>query len=313
MAEQFILFFALLLTGYLCKKGDIIDDGMNRSINRFIINIAYPCLIVYRIGSLEMTKGVFINFMIALFVSTMLMAIYSVYAYWYVRLRKFPKVDLSVSEFSIISPNNGFMGFPFALAFLGEYGLLYMIACNLALNIMFFSYGIHLMTREKRTKQLTIKGVVVSIIKLLINPKISAAYVGLAICISGIQIPWVITEYLRLIGGVATPMAMIFIGSTLVGSSIFAIVKSLMKVEIVISKLLILPAVTLAIVYFLPIEPMVKSICILSCAMPVATTVPIFAERFSKNQGLASEVLFLSTIASLVTIPLFLAVISKIF
>ena len=262
MAEQFIL-FALLPTGYLCK-GDIIDDGMNRSINRFIINIAYPCLIVYRIGSLEMTKGVFINFMIALFVSTMLMAIYSVYAYWYVRLRKFPKVDLSVSEFSIISPNNGFMGFPFALAFLGEYGLLYMIACNLALNIMFFSYGIHLMTREKRTKQLTIKGVVVSIIKLLINPKISAAYVGLAICISGIQIPWVITNTLDLLEVSQHHGHDIYRINP--QGSILSIVKSLMKVKSSL-QIAYTSCSDLAIVYFLPIETMVKHMHLV-CARP---------------------------------------------
>ena len=312
MAEQFILFFALLFTGYLCKKGGLIDDGMNRSINKFILYLAYPCLIVYRIGSLEMSQEIFANFMIALFISLGLMAVYGLYAYGYVRFRKFPKVDQGVAEFSMISPNNGFMGFPIALAFFGEYGLLYMVACNLSLNIMFFSYGIHLMTRESRIKSVTVRGVAFRIIKLLLNPNILAAVIGLLISISNVQILWVIQEYLRLMGGIATPMVMVFIGSTLAGSSLITILKNSLILEIGINKLLLLPAVTLAIVFFLPIDPLVKSICILSCAFPCATTVSMLAEIHGKNKEMASEALFLTTIASLATLPFVLTLISRI-
>lgn len=313
MAGQFIIFFALLMTGYLCRKTNIIDDGMNRSINSFIINVAYPALILGRIGSLEMAEGIFANFMIALGICTFLFVIYGLYAFAYVSLRKFPKADRAVGEFSIISPNNGFMGFPIAFAFFGEIGLLYMIACNLALNLMFFSYGIHLMMRDREGYTMGFKDVMKSIGKLLVNPNILAAVLGLIICSNNIIMPETLVTYLGLIGGIATPMAMIYIGSTLTGSNIFEIIKDKMIIEIVANKLLIIPALTLLALFFIPMDPLIKIICVLSSAFPSATTVPIFAEIYNNKKSIASEALFLSTIISLVSLPLIITVLKYLF
>lgn len=312
MATQFIIFFALLVTGYLCKKTGIIDDGMNHSINKFIIHVAYPCLILNRIGSLEMEKGIFGNFLITLLVSGGFLMFYSLFAFWYVKFTGFPEEDTGVAEFSIISPNNGFIGFPIAVTFFGEYGLLYMVACNLALNIMFFSYGIHLMTRTGESGKPTIKGVLSSVVRLCINPMIGSAVLGLIICGYGIIIPETIKTYLELVGGIATPMAMIFIGSTLAGSSLLKILKNRLIIKIAVSKLFILPALTLVIVFFLPLDPIVKCICVISCALPCATTVPMFAEQYKKNKSISSEALFLSTVISFATVPAVISIVNTI-
>lgn len=308
MAGQFIIFFALLMTGYLCRKFNIIDDGMNKSINSFIINVAYPCLILGRIGSLEMAEGIFENFMITVGLYTFLFIVYGFYSVGYVNLRKFPKELRAVGEFSMISPNNGFMGFPVAFAFFGEIGLLYMIACNLALNLMFFSYGIHLMTRDEEGYSLGFKDIMKALGKLILNPNIVSAVAGLIICSNNIIMPETIVTYLGLVGGVATPMAMIYIGSTLTGSNLFKIIGNKMIVEIVMNKLLIIPLLTLLIVYFIPMDPLIKIICVLSSAFPCATTVPIFAELYNNNKNVASEALFLSTIVSLISLPITITV-----
>lgn len=312
MSGQFVIFFALLATGYVCRKTNIINDGMNKSINSLIINVAFPCLILGRIGSLEMAGGIFENFMITLGLYTSLFVIYGFYAVLYVSVRKFPKEDRAVSEFSIISPNNGFMGFPIAFAFFGEVGLLYMIACNLALNLMFFSYGIHLMTRDEEGYTMGFKDIMKSLGKLLVNPNIVAAVAGLIICGNNITMPETLVTYLDLVGGVATPMAMIYIGSTLTGSNIFKIIKNRMIIEIVINKLLIIPALTLLIVFLLPMDPLIKTICVLSSAFPCATTVPIFAELYNNKKSIASEALFLSTIVSLISLPIIITVLEHL-
>lgn len=304
MAGEFLIFFALLITGYLCKKIHLIDDGMNKSINNFIIYVAYPCLILERIGSLKMADGIFENFMITLGIYGFLFVVYGFYAFSYFKVRKFPKADRSVGEFSMISSNNGFMGFPIAFTFFGEVGLLYMIACNLTLNLMFFSYGIHLMTRDKEGYKNSFKDILISLGKLLLNPNIWAAVLGFIISGNDFEIPETMSKYLALVGGIATPMAMIYIGSTLVASNIFKILTSKIIIEIVVNKLFIIPALTMLVVFFIPMDPLIKTICVLSSAMPCAATVPIFAELYNKNNSMASEALFLSTIISLGSIPI---------
>jgi hypothetical protein len=62
MYQQFALLFLLIATGFLCKYFKIIDDSMMKGLNRFIISVAYPCLILNRTALLIMQQGIFTNF-----------------------------------------------------------------------------------------------------------------------------------------------------------------------------------------------------------------------------------------------------------
>lgn len=309
--QQFIIIFELTITGYLCRKRGIIDDGMNRGMNKFIIMIAYPCLILDRMGNLGMPKGAFQSFGITVLISLVMFFVIGGYAYLYMKARKYSAEDAPVAEFAVFAPNNGFMGFPIAFMFLKDLGLLYMIACNLSLNIIFFTYGIKLMKRGKDLPKKNLWSKVLEVGVLLVNPKISAAVIGLILCYFEIRLPEALNTYLSLVGGIATPMAMIFIGSTLATCKIKDCMKDRMVLEVSVNKLIMAPIITAAIIWFMPIDPLVKAVLILGNAIPVATTVPIFSEQFDRNKEMASEVLFVTTLFSTVTIPIAVWLLSK--
>ena len=305
MYQQFALLFLLIVTGFLCRKYNIVTDAMMSGLNKFIIVISFPCLILYRTSNLDIDHKIFTNFLITLLIFVCLMFIFALYAYFYTKARKFPRDDTPVIEFSICCPNNGFMGFPIAMVFFGDIGLLYMIACNLGLNVFFFSYGVLLMKRDRIEPGQSLKKKILELIFLLINPKICSAVVGLIICYNQINLPEIIDTYLSTVGAVASPMAMIYIGTTIVGGLSFSILKDRAVIEAGISKLLVVPIITILIVFFLPIDPLVKNTLIIANTLPVATTVPIFSQQYDRNKKLASEILIVSTIVSMVTIPMF--------
>ena len=95
----------------------------------------------------------------------------------------------------------------------------------------------------------------------------------------GNGVPGVLDEYLLYIGNVSTPMAMIFIGSTLTNYKFRDIIRSVVTIEGSAVKLLLLPLLTLAAVAFLPIDPLIRSILVLGISFPTATTAPMLAER----------------------------------
>lgn len=312
MYQQFILLFALIVTGYIAKKRQIINDSMNHGMNKFIITVAYPCLILDRMGSLEVPQGVFANFVLATVLALVMFLMYGTYAYLIIRKSRCSEVDAPVAEFAILAPNNGFMGFPIAVTFFGELGLLYMVAGNLALNIIFFSYGISLMRRGEDTEHIPGIKKVLKILSLLANPKISAALLGLILCSMDVVLPEMIQKYLSLVGGIATPMAMIFIGASLSDCELKTVIRNRTALNVAVNKLVIVPAITFLLLYFLPVDPYVKIALILGSAMPVATTVPIFAEQYSRNAGFASQLLFLSTILSMASIPLTVTILKQV-
>lgn len=313
MLGRYLVLFAILFTGYFLRKINFLDDEMNRGLNKFIVYFAYPCMIVHNIGTLEMTGKLVGNFLIMLVLSIASFFLYGGYMYLYAKWRKFPREISNVAEFASASPNNGFMGFPITLLFYGEKGMFLMLAHNAAMNFFFFTYGIKVLQRNKthggtRTPRAAIR----SVLKVITNPNTVALALGLVLSITGVGLPGALDEYLVYIGSVSTPMAMIFIGSTLAKFSFKEIIKERVTIEGSINKLIILPLLTVAIVYFLPIDDFIKAMLVLGCSFPGAAVVSMLAEQEGEDHTVSSKILFLSTIVSIATIPLTVMLINAV-
>ena len=310
MYQQFFVLFAIVFTGYFLRKINILDDHMNNGLNRFIVYFAYPSLIVLSIGSLELTDGLLIDFLFMLLLTLGFFGLYSVFAYLYAKMRKFPISKANVIELSMTSPNNGFMGLPIALVFFGEKGLLLMIAHNAAMNIYFFSYGLICLRRNNENHgRIEIKVIIIELFKLLLNPNILSLIIGMFICLNGIVFFPPIERYLTIIGNVATPMAMIFVGSTLANSKIKHIFANHIVIEAALVKLIAMPLLTYLCLALMPISPLIIATSVLGSAFPSAATVSILAEQECQDTEMSSQILFLSTLLSIGTLTLFLKLI----
>ena len=142
MYGQFFVIFAMIFTGFLLRKIGFIKEEMNNSLNKFIVYCAYPCLLAYNIGIMDMTVDFLLDFILMLCVSEVILLGFALFARIYGKLRHFPVRVSNVIELSMSCPNNGFMGFPMGLAMLGSTGLFLMTAQNSAMNIFFFTYAI---------------------------------------------------------------------------------------------------------------------------------------------------------------------------
>ena len=304
MYGKYFVLFAILFTGWFLRKINFIDDRMNRSMNKLIVYFAYPCMIVHNIGSLDMSSRILVQFLTTFVISLVCFYIYGAITYGYSRLRRFPENEANVLEFSMACPNNGFMGFPVAVLFFGQTGLLLMLTHNAAMNFFIFTYGTKLMRRNfEDRRRATPKSVFKATIKLLLNPNILALIIGFIISLCGGLIPEAVDEYLLYLGNISTPMAMIFIGSSLTKCRFRDIIKNHLTIEASLMKLVWLPVITLGIVYFLPVSAIIKCIVVLGICFPTAETVSMLAEQEGQNEAAASKVLFLSTVVSIVTIP----------
>ena len=304
MYARYFVLFAMLFTGWFLRKINFIDDKMNHSINKLVVYFAYPCMIVHNIGTLEMSRTVITQFLISFVLSLVCFYLYGLVSWLWAKARKYPRDISNVAEFAMALPNDGFMGFPVALIFFGETGLLLMLAHNAAMNIFTFTHVIRLMRRNnKGQRKMTPNLLMRAVLKFLVNPNILALMIGFVIGLLGTGLPQAVDEYLLYIGGVSTPMAMIFIGSNLTNYDFLETARDLRVLECSAVKLLVMPALTLAIVYFLPVAGIIKCCVVLGIAFPTAATVSMLAEQEGQSVGMASRVLFITTVASIVTVP----------
>ena len=261
-------------------------------------------MILVQTAMLDVDHIVFQNFLLVLVLSLALFLLFGGFARLYCKGKRFQKEDRSTTELTMFLSNNGFMGFPITMAFFGNIGLLYMVANNVAMSIFAFTYGVSAInrgTQDKNTAGFSER--FFRFLKSLANPNIIAAIGGILLCYSGVKLPSAATGFLETVGTIAGPMAMVSVGTMLAGSFGLHSFKKRAVLEPVISKLFIVPAMATVILWFLPLEPMAKMVLILANLLPSAAIVPLLCEQYGKDKRLASEIVVVSTLISMVSIP----------
>ncbi|MEE3362428.1 MAG: AEC family transporter [Anaerovoracaceae bacterium] len=309
MYGQYFVLFAIMSAGFILRKINLIDGDMNRGLNNFILFFSFPCLIIKNIGTLEMTGHVFTMFMQMMIMTFVVFFGGTFIPRLYYRLRGYSEKDRPTFEFASTMPNNGFLGFPIALLIYGQEGLLMMLATIFAFNVYAYGYaqnGYHRFDND-RTGGSSVGQILLKLIK---NPNIIGLFIGFALSFFEISMPDPIFTFLDYMGGIATPMSMIYIGSSLAGTKFSVMVRDPKIWEGTFAKLIAMPALTLAFVWFLPLFPMVKMGLVLTMAFPVAALVPMLADMEKKDSTYGVMLLFLSTLLSMGTLLLWIWIIN---
>ena len=211
-----------------------------------------------------------------------------------------------VERFSCIYSNCGFMGIPLVSALYGSEGVLYLTGFITVFNLLVFTHGYMMMKEERDLSALK---------KALTSPTIIAVFIGAICYVARLRLTMIpaageiFSSAFQLVADINTPMAMLIAGATAAQSSLRKAVtdKGIMLTAAV--KLILMPAAAIGIMTLLPdaVPELPKTIVCIACACPAATTGMMFALLFDKNARRCSEIFALTTIISLLTLPVMAA------
>jgi predicted permease len=294
VADQIFILVLLIAAGYIAVATKIVDPRTTRGLSGLLINITIPALIIASM-QVPFTPERLVG------AETLLLATGALYVFsfalaWAVsKAMRVPPAEEGVLQFAIVFGNVGFMGFPVALTLFGQSSLFYVAIFNLVFNVLVFSVGIAMLAggRGERFDP-----------KLLANPGIAASVAGFLLFLGSVEIPGPFIDAIDLLGGVTTPLAMIIVGAML---ATFPAREMIGDWRVWTASAVLLLGIPVAYVYlFSPIfpDPLINGVMIAMAAMPAAANTVIFAEQYGADSRLASQIVFVSTIGSLVTIPL---------
>lgn len=146
-----------------------------------------------------------------------------------------------------------------------------------------------------------------TICRNLCTPTIIAIFAGVICFVTGIKIPAVIDNPIQYIANMNTPLAMLIAGANLAQSNIVSSLKSLRMYYLCALKLIIFPVIGMLILYIFNFQSFdfnVPFTVFIGMACPAGTSAIMFAERYNKDSLYATEIFVLTTILSLITIPL---------
>ena len=293
---QIISLFLIMIIGYVLRKKNIFDDAANVRFTRLIMYVSLPSQIVKAFVS---TQGIVSNREVLLMfgISLLTYLFYAVIGVLFIFVFRVPSDKKSTYLFMMMFGNVGFMGFPLTEALLGEEALIYAVIFNVIFNLLVYSVGILMISKQEGDFKFPLK-------KLLNMPLISAV-ISIVLYFGKVQLPEVVIQSLDFMGNVTTPVAMLILGSTIAGMPWKELFDEWRIYIFTVFKLFVIPVLVIALLKLAPeINPLIYGSLILLSATPVATNTTMLAIEYDGDRALASKGIFFTTLLCMLTIPL---------
>ncbi|PKM59928.1 MAG: transporter [Firmicutes bacterium HGW-Firmicutes-4] len=292
--SQMVELFLILALGYIAAKKKVVGPKFGTQLSNFILSITLPCMMLASVATMPEdtdNNNVLMMFVIAILFYVVMPFI----AYFIARILLVKKEDRHMYMYMTIWSNVGFMGFPVIASIFGEGAIFYATIFNLIFNVSNFTLGIMLMSKEGR-KALDFKK--------FLSPGIVSSIAAVIMFSIHLKLPALLNDTLKTVGDTTTPLAMVVIGIALSGITVRSVFTEFRLYPYVIIKQILLPLMAWAILKNVIVNPYLLGIVIVIIAMPVATSSVLFANRYENNVALATKGVFLTTLASVVTIPM---------
>lgn len=306
---KIIVIFIMIGVGVLLNRLDILPEESNLYVSRLVILVGSPCLLFNAIVKKELTEETLIVTIEMVVCSIVFFICGTLISYLIIRILNMKNdADAGVYMSLMTTINSSFMGFPVMQAAFGEDGLYLMIMGNIVFNIYLYSFGIIQIKYGKKEKESALEKV-----KVIFNPCIIASALGLFFMISTIELPSLIMEPIMQIANITVPLSMISVGMSIGGSSLFKIIENKKLIIICLTKMLLWPLLAFCVAIFLNIPDIVKCIVVMMSALPSSVSSGVLVRKLDKNANVASQGIVLSTLISVVTIPLIYMMLIQIF
>ena len=316
-----IFLLALAIPGYLFAKLKMLPEKAAETISTIVLYCCQSVLVITSFQKRTYDPAVGLNMLyVALFTVLIHMLMFVILKF--VFIKKSAEAKIKVVKYASVYSNCGFMGLPFLQAlFSGETRaevLIYGAVIIAVFNLLNWTFGVYIMTGDK--KQVSFK-------KIALNPVIISLVIGFILFValprpienlatSGSTLENILTKLMQSMNYLAdmvTPCSMIVIGIRLANVKIKQLFLDKWAYIAAFFKLIIMPIIAMLTVAFLPIDNSIKYTVFFLLAMPAATSTTMFAVKFGADGDFASVCVLLSTVLSVITIPLLYLVISGVF
>ncbi len=306
----------LAIPGYILAKCKMLPEKSAEAFSTLVLYVCQTAMVFNGFQGYNFDKAIGTSmltvFVLAFIIHFIMIAIVS----FFVRGNR--EAQLKCVKYGSVFGNCGYMGFPFIKMLFGDGEALIYVAVVIAVwNILNWTFGVYMITGDK--KQISLK-------KILLNPVIIAVVVGFLtfiiaqrpivdLAVEGSKLDSILTKFMnsvKCLADAVTPLSMIVIGMRLAGVNLRQLfVDKLAYVQCAL-KLVAMSFITIILLAFLPISETVKYTLFFTMSMPAATSTTLFAVKFNGDSRFGSVCVLLSTVLSIITIPLMFLVFNAV-
>ena len=318
-----VFLLILMVPGFILVKCNMLSDSVQSGFSTMVLYVCQPALMLMAFQKKPYSPDLAVNMLI---VAGLALLIHGVMiAFMMLAFRNKQKsAKINCLRFASVFGNCGYMGLPFLqslfsfnTSYLAEV-LIYGGVVIVIFNILTWSVGVFMMTGDK--KQINIKN-------MLVNPTVISLLIAVLMFFT-IQKPLVdlftpdtfgdkvftgLSKSINFLAEMVTPLAMTVLGMRIARVNVKQLFTDKWAYVNVVNKLFIMGIITILVVAWLPVSTVVKYTLFFLLSMPSANNTVLFAVNFGGDAESGSIFVLLSTILSIVTIPLMFLIMNGVF
>lgn len=319
--EAVFIIFAIIGVGLFVSWRKWVSRETAKVFPKIIVNISLPSLFVYSLYnnfSREQLLGAWLPLLIVF--TTAVLAFYIAKAAAF--LLRIPRNRRGVFIVAFAFSNSSFIGFPVARALFGDAGMPYAVFYFLAGHVTFWLMGNYAIERDAdvingETHRLSIG----KSLKKLAQPPTLSTFIMFAVILAGIKLPDFILTTAKYIGDLTIPLSLIFIGCMIYNMGFSGMKWEKDLTPVLLGRFVVIPALcyglcSLGLALFAPVltadNILMREVFVVQIGLPALMQTAISAEVYGADSKFATKCVFFSTALSLITIPVFMLLLSAV-
>lgn len=299
LTEQMILLFALILVAYVASKVKLLPANSNKVLSDLVVNITNPATIIYAVAtsSHALSNGAVLS-ILGLTIITLGGQI--LLAHGYTKFLRLDPRPAGVYRFMLVFSNCGFLGYPVLRTLFGADAVFVASMYNLIFQILSFTYGVRQVGGDPASRKISIK--------MFMTPTVISSVLALFLYMFNVSFHPMMVDALSLLDRITSPASMLVIGCVLAAFPLKTIFGRWHVYVFCVVRLIVIPVIVWSILHLFVTDPLILGVMVVLSALPAATNTVLICSKYNGDQSTAASGLFVSTLLSLLTLPVLLRI-----
>lgn len=300
LSEQMVLLFVLIFVAYIASKVGLLPKNSNKVIADLVVNITNPATILYAVGtsSHALSNGAVLGI---LGLTIVVLGGQMLLGSGYTKALRLKADTAGVYRFMLVFSNCGFLGYPVLRALYGGEAVFVASMYVLIFQILSFTYGVRQISAGSAASR-------EFDIKKFCTPMVITSLLALILYLTNVRFHPMVLETLSLLDRITSPASMLVIGCVLASYPLKTIFGRWHVYLFCVVRLIVIPVIVWAILRLFITDSLILGVMVVLSAMPAATNTVLLTAKYGGDEPTAASGLFLSTLLSLITLPVLLRI-----
>lgn len=297
LSEQLILLFVLIFVAYFASKVKLLPANANSVIADLVVNITSPATVLYAVATsshaLSNTAVVGI-----LGITAATLGAQMLLGWGFTSAFRLKGTTGGAYRFMLVFSNCGFWGYPVVQALLGSDAVFVASMYNLIFQLLCYTYGVRQVSGDPNVRDFNLR--------TFCRPMIIASVLALILYLTNVPFHPTVVSALSLLDRITSPASMLAIGCALAAYPLKTIFGRWHVYVFCVLRLIAIPVLVWAVLRLFVSDDLILGVMVVLSAMPAATNSSLLCAKYNGDQPTAASGLFVSTLLSLITLPLLL-------